>query len=109
MKLTPLARKLRQSSTDAEAMMWQHLRGRRLNSYKFRRQVVIEPYIVDFVCFDVKLIVELDGGQHLDQQQQDEKRTEYLEGMGYRVLRFWNHDVFNKTESVLERIYDVLG
>jgi len=108
MNLTPLARSLRKKSTDAERLLWQHLRNRRLADCKFRRQVVIEPYIIDFVCFDAKLIIELDGGQHLEQQKQDEERTQYLESMGYSVLRFWNHEVLVETEAVLEKIHEVL-
>jgi len=108
MDLIPLARTLRKRSTDAERRIWQHLRGRSLAGYKFRRQEVIEPYIVDFVCFDAKVIVELDGGQHLEQEKLDEERTRYLERMGYRVLRFWNHEVLAETEVVVEKIYSVL-
>lgn len=106
--LTPLARSLRQQSTDAERLLWEHLRGRRLSGYKFRRQVVIDPYIVDFVCFDAKLIVELDGSQHLERQKEDEERTAYLTAMGYRVLRFWNHEVLNDMDAVKDRIRSVL-
>ena len=103
--LTPLARDLRKRSTDAEKTLWQQLRGRRLDGFKFRRQVVIEPYIVDFVCLDMKLIVELDGGQHLDQSLEDQQRTAALEAMGYRVVRFWNHDVLKHTDAVVVEIY----
>jgi len=109
MNLTPLARSLRQHATDAERVLWQQLRGRRLGGYKFRRQMAIDPYIVDFVCLDAKIIVELDGGQHLEQQKQDQERTHYLESMGYRVLRFWNHEVLAEMEAVLEQIHKALG
>ncbi len=85
-------------------MLWNHLRGRRVDGYKFRRQAVIEPYIVDFACFEAKLIIEVDGGQHMDQAVYDERRTESLEGMGYRVLRFWNTEVLNELPVVLEQI-----
>jgi len=108
MHLTPLARELRKQSTDAERLIWQQLRDRRLAGFKFRRQQVIEPYIVDFVCLEAKLIIELDGGLHVEQQSADQKRTELLEGLGYRVLRFWNHEVMLETKSVVERIYEVL-
>ena len=103
-----LARTLRSNMTDAEHRLWYHLRSRRLDGYKFRRQVVIEPYIVDFACFEAKLIVEADGGQHVTQAALDMERTRYLEGLGYRVLRFWNDEILNNTESVLEHIHHCL-
>ena len=103
-KLNRRARRLRQTATDAESLLWKHLRGRRLCGFKFRRQVVIEPYIVDFACFDEKLIVEADGGQHSDRKDYDEQRTSDLEAMGYRVVRFWNHEILNDLDIVLERI-----
>ena len=71
---------------------------------KFRRQYPIGPYVVDFVCLDQKLVIELDGGQHAVQVSYDNKRTEYLEHFGFRVLRFWNHDVFAQFEVVLEQM-----
>ena len=98
------ARKLRRQSSDAESLLWRHLRARRLMGYKFRRQAVIEPYIVDFVCLEARLIIEVDGGQHSDQVIYDARRTLRLEGMGYRVMRFWNHDVLGEHNSVLEQI-----
>jgi very-short-patch-repair endonuclease len=72
--------------------------------YKFRRQVVIEPYIVDFVCLQARLIIEADGGQHSDQMACDVKRTVRFEGMGYQVMRFWSHEVLGELQSVLEQI-----
>ena len=78
MSLKELARNLRTNSTDAERKLWQVLRKRQIGGYKFRRQLVIEPYIVDFVCLEKKLIVELDGGQHLLQKNEDKLREEYL-------------------------------
>lgn len=90
--------------TDAERCLWQRLRSRQLEGCKFRRQEVIEPYIVDFVCYGPKLIVELDGGQHLEQAEYDAKRTAYLESYGYSVRRYWNNDVLLNTDSVLEDI-----
>lgn len=71
---------------------------------KFRRQQTVGPYIADFLCIEPKLIIELDGGQHLKQQQRDAERTLYLQALGYRVLRFWNHEVLNNLEGVLESI-----
>jgi len=98
------ARTLRRQASDAECVLWKHLRGYRLKGYKFRRQVVIEPYIVDFVCLEAKLIIEADGGQHADQMAYDARRTARLEAMGYRVVRFWNHEILRELHSVLEQI-----
>lgn len=103
-QLISRARTLRQQATDAEQLLWRHLRGRRLAGHKFRRQCVIEPFIVDFVCLDARLVVEADGGQHAEQAQYDTKRTAQLEAMGYRVIRFWNHEILNEMDSVLEQI-----
>jgi len=89
-------------------VLWKHLRGHRLEGYKFRRQVVIEPYIVDFVCLDAKLIIEADGGQHTEQRVYDTKRTIRLEAMGYRVMRFWNHEILCELDNVLEQIRTAL-
>ena len=98
------ARILRRQSSDAESVLWRHLRARRLMGYKFRRQVVIEPYIVDFVCLEARLIIEADGGQHSDQVTYDARRTVRLEGMGYLVMRFWNHEVLGELQTVREHI-----
>ncbi len=103
-KLQTRARELRQNASEAENLLWRHLRARHLHGYKFRRQVVIEPYIVDFICFEKKLIIEADGGQHSDQVEYDGQRTAHLRSMGYRVLRFWNHEILKETEAVLEQI-----
>ncbi len=99
-----LARALRQHQTDAEKVLWYRLRSRQLEGRKFRRQQVIGRYIADFLCLDPKLVIELDGGQHAERIEQDEQRTRYLQILGYRVLRFWNHDVLREPESVLEVI-----
>ena len=103
-----LARNLRKQATDAELRLWQHLRGRRMAGYKFRRQITIEPYIVDFVCLEARLIIEADGGQHMDQMEEDQKRTAYLEKKGYKVMRFWNNEILNQTDDVLEQIHRYL-
>jgi very-short-patch-repair endonuclease len=103
------ARALRRHASDAESMLWKYLRGRRLNGHKFRRQIIIEPYIVDFACLEARLIVEADGGQHVDRISYDKRRTSYLESIGYRVLRFWNHEILHETQSVLERIESALN
>lgn len=103
-----VARMLRANMTNAERVLWHHLRGRRLEGYKFRRQVIIDPYIVDFACLEEKLIIEADGGQHMELQQADQDRTEYLSKRGFRVLRFWNHEILTETEAVLEMIHRAL-
>jgi very-short-patch-repair endonuclease len=103
------ARDLRAGQTDTEQLLWHRLRNRRLHGWKFRRQNQIDQYIVDFVCPDACLIVELDGGQHGDQVAYDETRSIKLTGMGYRVLRFWNNDVLKNTDSVLEAILEALA
>ena len=101
-------RNLRQNMTLAENRIWYYLRGRRLGGYKFVRQQIIDNYIVGFVCREKKLIVEVDGGQHMDATEYDEYRTRVLEAHGYRVLRVWNHDVFQNTPGVMEKILALL-
>ena len=103
------ARRLRVAQTDAEQRLWRHLRNRSLEGWKFRRQHEVGPFIVDFVCSDSGLVVELDGGQHGEQMAYDESRTQKLQEMGYRVLRFWNNDVLTNTDSVLEAILEALA
>jgi type I restriction enzyme R subunit len=104
------ARALRRNQTDAEQLLWQLLRNSQIENAKFRRQHPIDPYILDFYCHDKKLAIELDGGQHNTEEgkQKDRKRTEFLESQGIRVLRFWNNDVLQNTEAVLEVIYNQL-
>ena len=102
------ARNLRNAGTDAERRLWQHLRLRQFAGCKFRRQVPIAGYIADFVCPEMKLIVELDGGQHVEQAAYDARRTHALEAEGYRVLRYWNDDVLVRTTGVLEDILRAL-
>ncbi len=106
--LISLARTMRTQATDAEQLLWKHLRSRNLGGFKFRRQVVIEPYIVDFVCLDAKLIVEADGGQHSENMAEDAVRTAFLEGRGHRVLRFWNHEILGELDNVLACIHSAL-
>jgi very-short-patch-repair endonuclease len=103
-KKVPTARRLRRDSTDAERTLWLQLRDRRLEGWKFRRQVSIDPYIVDFLCLDAKLVIEVDGGQHDENRAKDEVRTRFLEGFGLRVIRFWNNEVLGNLEGVLEGI-----
>ena len=102
------AKRLRRNETVAERLLWLRLRDRRLNGWKFKRQVPIDRCIADFCCSDARLIIELDGGQHSVQTVQDAKRTEILESMGYLVLRFWNNDVLKNTNGVLEAIAESL-
>jgi adenine-specific DNA-methyltransferase len=87
--------------TDAERLLWRHLRLRQASTHKFRRQYAIGTYIADFVCIKAGLVVEVDGGQHASSVQHDELRTQTLEKRGYRVLRFWNNDVLTNIEGVL--------
>ncbi len=98
------ARQLRREQTPAEARLWSRLRGRHLHGAKFRRQVPIGPYIADFLCKDLSIVVEADGGQHGDQEAYDARRTAWLEAEGFQVLRFWNHDVLTDTDTVMEVI-----
>ncbi len=98
------ARKLRNEATDVGQHLWRYLRRAQLAGFKFRRQYPIAGYIVDFVCLPARLVLELDGGQHLDALSYDIKRTRALESEGYRVLRFWNDDVLLRREAVLEEV-----
>jgi very-short-patch-repair endonuclease len=90
--------------TDAEARLWMRLRTKQIDGHRFRRQVPVGPYIVDFACLDAQVIVEVDGSQHLVALNRDPERTAELQARGFRVLRFWNNDVLEQTESVLEEI-----
>jgi very-short-patch-repair endonuclease len=101
------ARRLRRDQTDAERVLWFRLRDRRLNGLKFKRQVPIDKYIADFFCAEARLIVELDGGQHAIRDETN--RTAILEAMGYLVLRFWNNDVLQNTDGVLEEILNAIN
>jgi very-short-patch-repair endonuclease len=102
------ARALRANSTDAERRLWYYLRDRRMSGYRFRRQVPIGPFVVDFVCMRARLIVELDGGQHAEHLLDDLDRTRSLARTGFRVIRFWNDEVLQRTEAVLESILEAL-
>jgi very-short-patch-repair endonuclease len=103
-----LARELRRGSTEAERCLWLHLRAGRLEGAKFRRQHPIGRYVVDFVCLRSRLVIEVDGSQHIESAGADAERTRALEEQGYRVLRFWNNDVLLQTEGVLQRIVEAL-
>jgi very-short-patch-repair endonuclease len=103
-KLTQLARNLRKDQTPEEVKLWYFLRRKRFQKYKLRRQFPIEKYIVDFICLAKRLIIELDGGQH-NQSKHDIVRDKYLTDQDFRILRFWNNDVNQNLESVLDKIY----
>lgn len=100
------AKHMRSHPTDAEHRLWQILRAKRLEGWKFRRQPPIGPYTPDFVCHSAKLIIEADGGQHGDET--DGRRDAWLKSQGFRVLRFWNNDIFNNEEGVLTTIFAAL-
>jgi very-short-patch-repair endonuclease len=95
--------------TEAEKVMWSKLRDRRFDGIKFKRQKPIAGYIVDFVALDLKLIVEIDGGQHAQRIAEDAVRTRVLEECGYHVIRFWNHDVLRNIDGVLEALVQELN
>ena len=99
MDSTKRARALRKSSTNAEALLWSHLRNRRFHDLKVRRQMPLGRFIADFYCHELRLVIELDGGQH--SEEIDQPRTHWLEEEGYRVVRFWNHEVMNNLDGVL--------
>lgn len=104
-KLTQVrARRLRNQSTEAERLLWRHLRRRQLGGFRFRRQVPVGGYVADFACMDAKLVIELDGGQHQEQVARDARRDARINVKGYRVVRFWNNQVFEETSAVLEVI-----
>jgi very-short-patch-repair endonuclease len=104
-KMQHRAGELRQNQTEAEAKLWSRLRAHRMAGVQFRRQHAIGNYIVDFCSPRRKLIIELDGSQHLDQVNYDRERTQYLEANGYRVLRFWNNQVMKEIDTVLNMIW----
>lgn len=97
------ARGLRRDTTNAERKLWPALKQLSLNGSHFRRQATIGPYFADFACHALRLVIEIDGGQH-NESASDAARTRYLEAQGYRVLRFWNNDVLNTTDGVIETI-----
>ncbi|NWN91763.1 DUF559 domain-containing protein [Marinobacter adhaerens] len=108
MNQTEFAKYLRQNMTDAEKRLWFHLRAYRLNGKRFRRQQPLGPYIVDFVHFGSRVIVEADGAQHNDSES-DKERDAWLRSQGFTVLRFWNHEILRQVDVVLSVIYDELG
>ena len=106
-QISPHAARLRRDMTDAERMLWSILRNRQLDGFKFRRQATIDPFVVDFLCVEAALAVELDGGQH--DEDRDRRRTVYLEARGLHILRFWNHDVVENIEGVADAIRSALS
>ena len=101
-----LARSLRRRQTDAERLLWRHLQSKQLEGFKFRRQAPIGKYIVDFVSFERKLIVEVDGGQHAVEIEKDQERENWLFTQGFNTVKFWNNEVLQNLEGVLEAIRD---
>ena len=104
-KLIERARELRKNTTELEKIIWYWLRNRQLLNCKFRRQRSIENYIVDFVCYEIRLIIEIDSGQHNWRMHYDENRTQFLQNLNFKVLRYWNNDVAMRLEDVLKEIY----
>ena len=102
------AKALRQNMTDAEHLLWRRLRAHRLDGQKIRRQQPIGPYVVDFVHFGARVIVEADGGQH-NECVADAVRDQWLEGQGFKVLRFWNNEILTSTDAVLDVIWRAVG
>ncbi len=95
--------------TDAERLLWYHLRNRYFGGFKFRRQHPVGPFIVDFICPVKKLIIEVDGSQHFENVEADNLRSQFLQEQGYQILRFWNNEVLQETEAVLTRVLEVLS
>ncbi len=107
-RLTSTAKTLRKNSTDAEIFLWTHLRAKRFDGLKFKRQVPVGDYIADFICFDKRLVVEVDGGGHAENES-DRVRDAWFAERGFKVLRFWNNEVFGNIEGVLEEISKNVG
>lgn len=103
-RLSSLAKALRKNQTEAEMLVWGFLKAKQVGGLKFKRQAPIGNYIADFVCFDVRLIIEIDGGQH--SSDVDFERTRWLQSQGFKVLRFWNNDVLGNTDAVMTMIWE---
>jgi very-short-patch-repair endonuclease len=102
------ARQLRKQMTDTEQFVWAQLRRKQFDGFRFRRQFPVGSYIVDFVCLEARVILELDGGQHAEQQEADQRRTQWLESQGFKLLRFWNHIALTEWDSVEQVLWQVL-
>jgi very-short-patch-repair endonuclease len=107
-KMQRRAAEFRRNQTEAEARLWTYLRAHRANGAHFRRQHAIGNFVVDFCAPRKKLIIEVDGGQHLEQEEYDTERTQFLEAQGYKVLRFWNNEILKDIEAVMAVILDAL-
>ena len=103
-KLAAIAKNLRKNSTDAERLLWRQLRAKQIQGCKFRRQEPTGNYVVDFICFEKRLVVEVDGGQHAIEIQKDRERDDWFKKEGFKVLRFWNNEVLGNIEGVLQVI-----
>jgi len=108
-KIFGRAKEMRRNLSPAETKLWARLRAHRMADFHFRSQHAIGNYIVDFCAPRKKLIIKVDGSQHLEQEEYDAERTTFLESRGYRVLRFWNNDVMNNMDAVLTVIWDALN
>ena len=108
---TILARNLRKNSTIQERRLWNLLKNRQFHNLKFKRQQLIGDYIVDFICKEVKIIIEIDGGQHNEPEniEYDKTRTEYLNTLGYKVIRFWNNEIYENIEGVVLRLREEIN
>jgi len=102
------AKNLRKTQTLHEEKLWRYLRAKRFSGFKFKRQEPIARYIVDFVCYEAKLIIELDGSHHFESKSHDENRDCWLEEQGFQILRFWNHELIKQTTNVLDEIWNAL-
>ena len=104
--MNSFAKKLRKDSTDTEKLLWRYLRAKQISGLKFRRQEPIGKYIVDFVCFENRVLIECDGGQHMLQKDKDDQRDRWFIKQGFRVLRFWDNEILQQTKDVLKKIYE---
>lgn len=102
--MTSIAKILRKKSTDTENLLWRHLRAKQMEGLKFRRQEAIGKYIVDFACYEKRIVIEVDGGQHSMMENEDNTRDQWLKDEGFKVLRFWNNEVLTNIEGILEVI-----
>jgi very-short-patch-repair endonuclease len=107
--MNDFARSLRWNATEPERLLWKHLRRRRVDGFRFRRQRPFGPYVCDFICLEARLIVELDGSQHVARADYDAQRDAFMRSYGYRVLRFWNADVAIDIAAVLDTIFEALS